>query len=745
MNTLRQRVFHLFPNPSRTPLLRLPLFRTASLSKVRTMTTAITYPTVRRDEASVEKIHGTEVKDPYRWLEDPDSEETKAFVDAQNQVFNDYIKKSPIREKFKEKLTKLWNYERFGTPFKRGDKYYYFHNSGLQAQSVLYQLDTLDGTPKTFLDPNKLSDDGTVSLNTYGFSESGKFFAYALSASGSDWVNIHIRETREGAPMNFEEKPLEWAKFTSIEWLHDDSGFFYNRYPKPVHTADAGTETDANKNAMLYYHKVGTPQEQDVMIFKPDDPDHIVHAEMSDDGKFLVMAIHRSCDPETKIHLLDIEKTFQKSDNIAANLQFTKVIDDFTAEFRYLTNEGRIFYFQTSLDAPRKRIVKYDLDHPEKGFIEVIPQSEDVLSESSVVAGDKLILIYLHDVKHVLRLHSLSSGEALNPKELPLPIGAIVGALTGKKDQQEIFYSFASFITPGMIYRFDFRTMTHSVFRETKVEGFKADDVETKQIFYSSKDGTKIPMYITSRKGLKLDGNNATLLYGYGGFNVPILPSFSVTWMTFVQHMNGVVAVANIRGGSEYGQDWHDAGRLRNKQNCFDDFQAAAKYLVAEKYTVPKKLAINGASNGGLLVGACLNQAPELFGCGIADVGVMDVTRFHKFTIGHAWTSDYGDPDKKEDFDVLYKYSPVHNVQAEKPYPAILITTGDHDDRVVPLHSHKLLATLQYKAKNNPQPILERIETKAGHGAGKSTQQRIEDATDKFAFIGLTIGTEWRD
>ncbi|KAJ3012419.1 hypothetical protein HKX48_006288 [Thoreauomyces humboldtii] len=703
-----------------------------------TSTAGIAYPTVRRD-ATVDTLHGQKVEDPYRWLEDPDSEETKAFVDAQNKVFYDFIAKNPDREAFKESLTELWNYPKFGCPFKRGDFYYEFRNSGLQAQSVLYQMKDLNGEAVVFLDPNVLSEDGTISLNTYAFSKSGKYFAYGLSASGSDWVSIHVRDATAGSK-DLEDKPLEWAKFTGLQWTHDDKGFFYNRYPSPSSsTADKGTETDSNTDSELFYHKIGTPQVQDVAVFKPEDPKFMVGFEVSDDGKYLVVDVLRGCDPERKFFVADIE-----SQAISGALQFIKVVDDFEAEWGYVTNEGTVFYLQTTQNAPKRRIVKYDLNDAKKEFVEVVPQSEDVLTSYHVVDNDKLILVYLHDVKHVARLHALTTGAALEPKELPLPLGAIIGSVSGRKEDREIFYSFSSFITPGSIYRFDLGTMKHSTYRQTEVKGLQADLLETRQVFYESKDGTKVPMYIIARKDAPKDGSNVTLLYGYGGFNISITPAFSVTWLTFVQKMNGVVAVANIRGGGEYGQDWYDAGKLKNKQNVFDDFQHAAKYLVKEKWTSPAKLALNGGSNGGLLVGACLNQAPELFGCGIAEVGVMDVVRFHKFTIGHAWTSDYGNPDVKEDFEVLKKYSPVHNVQTEKPYPAILILTGDHDDRVVPLHSHKLLATLQHAAPNNPKPILERVETKAGHGAGKTTKQRIEEATDKFAFIGLTLGAKFQ-
>ncbi|KAJ3280149.1 hypothetical protein HK104_000871 [Borealophlyctis nickersoniae] len=709
------------------------------------------YPTVRRDENFAETLHGKEIKDPYRWLEDPDAEETKAFVRDQNKLFFSFIEKYPHREQFKQKLTTLYDYERFGCPFKRGDSYYYFHNSGLQPQSVLYKQSSLTAEPKTFLDPNKLSDDGTVAISTYSFTKSGKFFAYALSASGSDWVTIHVRETRDDAPLEFESQPIQWAKFTGVSWTHDDKGFFYNRYPKPdsVEREGAGTETDSNKNAQLCYHLIGTPQEEDVVVWSdPSNPEHMFSAEVSEDGKYVILSTAKDCDPVNKVFIVDLEKEFAKTngEGFAGKPDVLKIVDNFDAEYNYLTNEGTRFWFQTTLNAPKRRVVSYDLNEPEKGFVEVIPESEDVLSHVSVVDDNKLVLIYLHDVKDVIRLHSLHTGAPLTPSELPLPLGSIVGSMSGRKEDKELFYSFSSFTTPGMIYRFDFATMTHSVFRQTKVNGLKADILQTQQVFYTSKDGTRVPMYIISRKDTKLDGNNPTMLYGYGGFNHSVTPTFAVTWLTFIQHMKGIVAVANIRGGGEYGEEkWYKEGKLTKKQNVFDDFQWAAKHLIAEKYTSPAKLAINGGSNGGLLVGACLNQAPELFAAGVAEVGVMDMLRFHKFTIGHAWTSDYGNPDVKEDFEVVLKYSPLHNIRSDKPYPAVLVLTGDHDDRVVPLHSLKYLATLQHVARNNPRPLMGRVETKAGHGAGKSTKQRIEEATDKFAFLGLALGTEWDD
>ncbi|TPX32467.1 hypothetical protein SmJEL517_g04487 [Synchytrium microbalum] len=708
-----------------------------------------TYPAIRRDETLVENLHGQQIADPYRFLEDPDSAETKAFVESQNKCFQDFIGTSALHDKFEKRLTEMFNYERVGCPFKRGDSYYYFHNSGLQAQSVLYKQDSLDGEPRVFFDPNTLSDDGTVSLNTYSFTEDGKYFAYGISASGSDWVTIHVRKTADATPEDVEPKPTEWAKFTGIQWTHDDLGYFYNRYLPPSkipNNNDKGTETDTNKNQLCMYHKLGTDSENDVLIYKDEtEPDHMFSAEVSDDGKYLIMSTVQSCDPETKVYVAEIDPK-----GIVAAPTWNKIVDDFKAEFSYITNDETVFYFVTTLNAPRKRIVKFDLNNPVLGMVEVIPQSQDVLQQARVVDHNKLIIVYLHDVKHIARLYSLPSGDPLSPAELPLATGSIVASMTCRKEGTDVFYQTTSYLTPGMITRFDSKTMTSSVFKTTKIAGYDASLYETKQVWYESTGGVKVPMYIIARKGIKLDGSNPTLLYGqssgairYGGFNISILPSFSVTWLTFIQHMHGVVAVANLRGGAEFGEEWYKDGKLDKKQNVFDDFINAAKYLISEKYTNSSKLTINGGSNGGLLVGACTNQAPDIFGCSIADVGVMDMARFHKFTIGHAWVSDYGNPDKKEDFETLIKYSPLHNVK-NQTYPAYLLCTSDHDDRVVPLHSHKLIATLQHVAgQTNVQPLMIRIETKAGHGAGKSTKQRIEEASDKFAFMAQALKLEW--
>ena len=704
------------------------------------------YPTARRDGTVVENLHSHQVADPYRWLENPDSAETQAFVKDQNSVFQGFLKQSGIRDKLRDCIKTYYDYPKFGCPTKDGKAYYYFHNSGLQQQSVLYKQDELDGEPRVFFDPNLLSDDGTISLSSTSFSESGKYFAYSLSTSGSDWVKIHTRSTEDGKTTDIDE-PINWVKFSGIEWLHDDSGFFYNRYPKPsVDSEKAGTETDSNSNPAVYFHKLGTKQSEDKLIFKDsDNPENMFGFSVSSDGKYLLLTVSESCEPKNKLFVIEVEKVLKNADFS----NFITIVGDFRASFSYVANDGPLFYLETTLDAPMGRIVKYDLQTPELGFVELVAETNNVISFCDVAHNDKLIIARLVEVKDVVDVYNLRTGKQLY--KLPLPVGSMLGSFQTKRAYDFAFYNFSSYLTPSTTFRFDFITGEHSVFRETPVKGLQTNQMITKQVFYRSKDGTQIPMYLIHKKGLKLNGNNPTLLYGYGGFNISITPSFSVNFLTVVQHLNGIVAVANIRGGGEYGQEkWYNQGRLDKKQYCFDDFQYAAKYLITEKYTCPQKLAINGGSNGGLLVGACLTQTPELFGCAIAEVGVLDMYRFHKFTIGHAWTSDYGNPDVEQDFEILSKYSPLHNIRPNE-YPATLILTGDHDDRflcltsVVPLHSLKFLAEIQHTAKDNKFPIMGRIETKAGHGAGKSTSQRIEEAADKFAFMALVLNAEWHE
>ena len=722
---------------------------------------ALKYPNVRRDDSLVDILHGQAVKDAYRWLEQPDSTETQQFVLAQNHLTNSILAKFPHRAALEQRLTQLFDYAKFGSPFRRASYYYYFYNSGLQAQSVLMRVPEADLAPDTnfmgdvFFDPNKLSQDGTAALNTFAFSESGTYFAYGVSYSGSDWVTIKVRPTKAAESADMQHDEIKWAKFTGITWLHDDSGFFYTRYPAPSQAdMDAGTETNANTDGMLYFHRLGTQQEQDVLILKdPNNPTHMFGSEVSDDGKYLIVTVTESCDPVNKLYITEI-KPGQKMDH--QQPAFVKVVDDFKAEYSYITNEGTRFFFKTNLLAPRYRVVTYDLAKPADGFQELIPQapapSTDVLESVQCVNQSHLVLVYMRSVRNVISVHELKTGKKL--RELDVEIGSVQG-MTGRKQDSAVYFKLVSFLNPGVIFRYDFNTKgAVEVFKETKlnVAHFSMDDYETKQVFYPSKDGTPIPMFITARKDIQLDGTNPVLLYGYGGFNISLTPMFSPAWLAFIRYMNGIVCVANIRGGGEFGEEWHKAGSLLKKQNSFDDFQYAAKYLIASKYTQPAKLSINGGSNGGLLMGACLNQAPELWGCVLADVGVLDMLRFHKFTIGHAWKSDYGDPEQKVDFEYLLKYSPYHNAagtggDAKKVLPATMLLTSDHDDRVVPLHSYKYIAALQHAhaaaSVESGKPLVIRVETKAGHGAGKPTKKRIEEAVDRYSFLALATGTEW--
>ncbi|KAG0358405.1 prolyl endopeptidase-like protein [Gamsiella multidivaricata] len=701
----------------------------------------IVYPQVRRSDFA-ETLHGTTVADPYRWLENPDSKETKDFVEAQAAFGNEFMNKFDAKQKFNERLTALYNYERYSTPFKRGDYYYYRYNSGLQAQSVLYQQDSLDSKARVFLDVNTLEADGTAALGASAFSKTGLLYAYCLSRSGSDWNTIYLMNNK-GEKL---DDVIEWTKFSNISFTHDDKGFFYSSFEKPdVDAGKAGTETAVNHFKRLYYHKIGTPQSEDVLVFlDKENPTYHPDGRVSEDGKYFIITIAKDCDPVNMLYLIDLEEEKQ----ITSDMKLNKIVDNFEGEYSYLTNVGTTFYFQTNLNAPMGKIVKYDLDKPAEGFVEVVPESKDVLDNSQVVSDDKLVLHYIHHVTSKIVVHDLPTGKFIH--EIKIPVGTIV-SISARREDTELFIQFMSFLTPGTIYRYDFKVEDHeqrlSVFRQAEVKNFDGSLFETKQIFYSSKDGTKVPMFITHKKGLVLDGNNPAFLYSYGGFNISIQPVYSPEMIAFIQHLNGVACYANIRGGGEYGEEWHKGGALKNKQSCFDDFQSAAKYLIQEKYTQPSRLAINGGSNGGLLVSACVNQAPELYGCVVSDVGVQDMLRFQKFTIGHAWQSEFGYSDEnKDDFENLLKYSPLHNVRKDHPYPAVALFTSDHDDRVVPLHSFKLAAELQHTAGPvTDKPLVLRIETKAGHGAGKPLTKRIQESTDKFSFIAHSLGAKWVD
>ncbi|XP_021756518.1 prolyl endopeptidase-like [Chenopodium quinoa] len=719
------------------------------------------YPLSRRDDSVVEDYFGVKIADPYRWLEDPDSEETKEFVENQVKLTDSVLKECETRDKLKEKMTELFDYPRFYPPFKRCDKFFYFHNSGLQPQSVLYVQDSLDGKPEVLLDPNQLSDDGTVALNTYSVSEDAKYFAYGLSASGSDWVTIKVMKIED---KRVEPDTLSWVKFSGITWTHDNKGFFYSRYPPPNEgkTSDAGTETNSNLNQELYYHVLGTDQSEDILCWRdPENPKHSFGAEVTDDGKYLLLYTSESCEVVNKVYYLDLTTLPNGIEGFRGGkelLPFTKLIDTFDAAYDAVANDDTAFIFRTNKDAPRYKLVRVDLKAPGI-WTDVIPQSEkDVLESAYAVNGNHLLVCYLNDVKHVLEVRDLETGSLLH--HLPLDIGSVDDISARRKDSV-VFFRFTSFLSPGIIYQCDLKSDVPElkIFREIVVPKFDRDEFQVDQVFVTSKDGTKIPMFIVSRKGIVLDGSHPCLLYGYGGFNISITPSFGVSRIVLLKNLGAIFCIANIRGGGEYGEEWHKAGSLAKKQNCFDDFISAAEFLVSNGYTQPKKLCIEGGSNGGLLVGACINQRPDIFGCALAHVGVMDMLRFHKFTIGHAWTSDYGCSDKEEEFHWLIKYSPLHNVRRPweqssdrtAQYPSTMLLTADHDDRVVPLHSLKLLATMQHvlctSLDDSPQknPIIGRIECKAGHGAGRPTQKMIDEAADRYGFMAKMVNASWID
>jgi len=674
----------------------------------------LTYPTISKSD-QIDNYHGTAVADPYRALEDPDTEETKAWVEAQNQVTFSYLNEIPAREKIKQRLTKLWDYEKYGTPFKEGESYFYFKNDGLQNQSVLYTLPTLESEPRVLLDPNQLSEDGTVALSGIAISENGQLLAYGLSSSGSDWQEWKVRDIATGEDL---QDHLQWIKFSGAAWTHDHQGFFYSRYDEPNEKTKL---EDVNYYQKLYYHKLGTQQSEDILIYhRSDEKEWGFGGNVTEDGKYLIISIWLGTDSKNLVFYQDLTNL---------NSEIIELINQFAADYSFIDNDDHIFYFRTDLNAPKGRVIAIDTKKPtSENCQEIIPQAVETL-ESVGILNNQFVADYLQDAHSQIKIFDLK-GNFIREVELP-GIGSASG-FSGKRHDPETFYSFTSFTTPGTIYRYDMKTGKSEIFRQPKVD-FNADEYETKQVFYESKDGTKVPMFITHKKGIKLDGNNPTYLYGYGGFNISLTPSFSVSLLIWLE-MGGVYAVPNLRGGGEYGEEWHQAGMKEKKQNVFDDFITAAEWLIANNYTKPAKLAIGGGSNGGLLVGACMTQRPDLFGAALPAVGVMDMLRFHKFTIGWAWVAEYGSSENAAEFTNLYAYSPLHNLKMGTAYPPTLIITADHDDRVVPAHSFKFAAALQ-AAHNGNAPVLIRIEIKAGHGAGKPTAKIIEEAADKWGFL----------
>jgi prolyl oligopeptidase len=689
----------------------------------------ITYPVARKSDV-VDDYHGTKVPDPYRWLEDVDSPETRAWVEAENRVTFAYLEQIPERARIHRRLTALWDYPKYGAPFKKGGRYFFFKNSGLQNQSVLHTQASLTAQPETLLDPNTLSPDGTVALATLALTEDGRLLVYGTSGSGSDWQEFRVRDvaTRRDRPDH-----LKWIKFSGAAWTHDGAGFFYSRYPEPAPGGDPLLAV--NRDQKVYYHRVGTDQAADRLVYeRPDQPDWGFAADVSADGRYLILTIWLGTDRRNRVYY----QALGDPQRPRLDGPVVPLLDDFDAGYEFVGNDGPLFYFATDLSAPRKRVIAIDtrrIPSQRSEWREVIPQAEDVL-EGVQIIHDTFVARYLHDAHSRLRLIALD-GRVLEDLALP-GIGSII-QVSGERHDTEMFYAFTSFLYPTTIFRHDFTNRQTGVFKAPEI-AFDPSRYETVQVFYRSKDGTRVPMFLTYKKGLQRDGANPTYLYGYGGFNVNLTPAFSIGMLVWLE-MGGVYAVPNLRGGAEYGEEWHQAGMLAHKQHVFDDFIAAAEYLIAERYTSPAKLAIGGGSNGGLLVGAAMTQRPELFSAALPAVGVLDMLRFHKFTIGWAWVTEYGSADSAAHFPFLYAYSPLHRLKVGTRYPATLVTTADHDDRVVPGHSFKFAAALQ-ATQAGAAPVLIRIETKAGHGAGKPTAKIIEEQTDRWAFLVRILGIE---
>jgi prolyl oligopeptidase len=677
-------------------------------------TSSLPYPRAPRVD-QIDEYGGIRVADPYRWLEDVDSPQVRAWITDENALTEHFLAGVPGREKIRSRLTELWDYERRSVPEKIGDRYAWFRNTGLQNQAVLYVTRDLAEPGRPLLDPNTFSTDGTVALSGAAFSDDGTRLAYSISSSGSDWQEWRVRDVATGKDL---VDLVRWSKFSAASWKRDGSGFWYARYDEPV----AATQfKDANYFHKIYFHRLGTPQSTDLLVYeRPDQKEWTFHAESTEDGRYLLITANRGTESENRVFVLDLE----------AGGPIVPLFPDADARWGYVANDETRFYFLTTKDAPRGRIVAIDLASRELG--EVVPQSSDVI-EGAAFFGDRIVTMRLRDAVTRVEVHALD-GTPLG--EVPVPgIGTAEG-FTGKRRDRETFYSYTSYSQPATIYRYDVVAGTSSRVYAPPMR-FDADAFVSEQVFYTSKDGTRVPMIVTRKRDTARDGQAPTILYGYGGFDVSLTPAFSTSVLVWLE-LGGVFAVANLRGGGEYGEAWHQAGIRERKQNVFDDFFAAAEYLIAERWTSTPKLAIQGGSNGGLLVGACMTQRPELFGAALPAVGVLDMLRFQKFTIGWAWASDYGSSDDPNDVRTLLAYSPYHNVRPGTHYPPTLITTGDHDDRVFPAHSFKFAAALQY-AQAGDAPILLRVDVKAGHGAGKPTAKLIDEVADRYAFLVATL------
>jgi len=678
----------------------------------------IHYPTAKKTD-TVDVYFGHQVADPYRWLEDDNSPETEAWVEAENKITFDYLSKIPFRNKLEEHLKEIWNYPKYRVPFKKGNRYFLFKNDGIQNQDVLYMMNDLEGEPELLLDPNTLSEDGTIALADVSVSKDGKYLAYSISSGGSDWNEIYVMEIDTRRLLN---DHIEWVKFSGISWK--GNGFFYSAYDEPD---EEDVLSGQNRFHKVYYHRLDTPQAEDLLVFNnPEKPLRNYHGYATEDEQFIIIVETESTSGNALYAA--------KAGNIG-KMKFKKLADGFDYDYMVIGHMGDELIVQTNDHAPKGKVIKIDMANPAPEYwLDLIPEKEDVLEMSGIIGG-KIYTQYLKNASNRAYFYTL---EGDFDRELELPGIGTITEINGEKNDHVAFYGFSSFTVPSNIYTYNVEEGTSELYKKSELD-FNGDDYETHQVFFESKDGTQVPMFLVHKKGLKRDGNNPVLMYGYGGFNISLTPGFRISRMAFLEQ-GGMFVMVNLRGGGEYGEAWHKAGMKMNKQNVFDDFIYAAKYLIKEKYTSSEKLAIIGGSNGGLLVGACMTQKPELFRVAVPIVGVMDMLRYHRFTIGWAWASDYGRSDESEEmFQYLLSYSPLHNIKQGVDYPATLAITADHDDRVVPAHTFKFMATLQEK-NSGKNPVLIRIETRAGHGAGKPTSKQIEEAADIYSFIMFNLG-----
>ena len=680
--------------------------------------TKMNYPPTRRED-QIDEYHGTKIADPYRWLEDVDSPETLEWIRLENEITFGFLEKIPARKKIHERLTQLWNFGKASAPYKKGGRFFQFRNSGLQNQDILNVFENLADSPRVLLDPNSLSKDGTVALNGWAVSSDGKWLAYAISSSGSDWQTWFIRSVEIGQDL---AETLEWSKFSNASWNKGASGFYYCPFPAP---AEDETFQQANYNQKIYFHRLNTPQTEDELIYeRPDQPEWGFRTKVSDDGRYLLIYVSQGTDTRNRFFYKDL-------------LEISEVVEllpDLEATYEFIGNDGPVFYFTTNLEAAKGRLIQIDLDQPQKEKWKTIIGEKETVLQNAQIIHNQFVILYMKDAHDIIELFELN-GDPAGTVDLPT-LGSVMVAyepsLHGNREDDEMFYAFHSFIYPLTIFRYDFKKQTNQVIFQPPIQ-FDLSAFETNQVFITSKDGTRLPMFLIHHKGLRKDSSNPTILYGYGGFNLAQTPAFAIHRLIWME-LGGVLAVANLRGGSEYGEDWHKGGMIHTKQNVFDDFIASAEWLIKEKITNTSKLAIEGRSNGGLLVGACMTQRPDLFGAALPAVGVMDMLRFHKFTIGWAWVSDYGSSDDPQEFKTLLAYSPLHNLKPGRRYPATLVTTADHDDRVVPGHSFKFTATLQV-CQAGDAPVLIRVQTRAGHGMGKPTSIWIDEYADIYAFL----------